>query len=233
MADEKKTGRIGRMKERLGVIGQNYRMTKEAHPSITLQLLGIIIAVLAVVIVPFSFLLNWITGLLIGLPLALLAATFWFSRKAMSAAYRQIEGQPGAAAAVVQSMRGNWSVTPAVAVTKNQDVVSRVVGRCGVVLVSEGPSNRVGHMLANERKRTGRWLPEAPIFEVQVGNEDGQVPLGRLQRELTRLPSTMRPAEVREVRRRLDALTAAQGTMPVPKGPMPTSARQVRRPRGM
>ena len=94
----------------------------------------------------------------------------------MRAAYQQIDGQPGAAAAVVQSIRGgNWAVTPAVAVNKSQDLITRVVGKPGVVLISEGPSSRVVPMLANERKRTARWLPDVPIYEIQVGNDEGQV----------------------------------------------------------
>lgn len=95
----------------------------------------------------------------------------------MKAAYHQIEGQPGAAAAVVQSLRGGWLVTPGIAVNKNQDLISRVVGKPGVILISEGPSSRVGHMLGNERKKTARWLPDIPIYEIQVGDEPGQVPL--------------------------------------------------------
>ena len=150
----------------------------------------------------------------------------------MRAAYAQIDGQPGAAAAVIQSIRGNnWAVTPAVAVNKSQDMITRVVGKPGVVLVSEGPSSRVVPMLANERKRTARWLPEVPIDEIQVGNDDGQVRLLKLQRELSKLPRNLRGGEITEMRRRLDALGNAANSMPIPKGPMPTSARQVKRPR--
>ena len=226
---EAKQRRFSKMRERLGTIAENYRMAQRAHPTLTLELLGIVVAVLAVIGIPVTLFLNWFTGLMVGLPLALLAATFWFSRRAMSAAYAQIEGQPGAAAAVAESLRGNWSVTPAVAVTRNQDIVSRAVSRCGVVLIGEGPGSRIGPLLATERKKTGRWLPETPIYEIQVGTEEGQVPLRKLQSSMRKLPSTLRPAEVTAIRRRLDAV--ASSPLAVPKGPMPTSARQVRRPR--
>jgi hypothetical protein len=116
-------------------------------------------------------------------------------------------------------------------VNKSQDIVTRVVGRPGVVLVSEGPSNRVVPMLANERKKTARWVPEVPIYEIQVGNDEGQVPLLKLQSALAKLPRNLRGGEITDMRRRLDALGNAQNAMPIPKGPMPTSARQVRRPR--
>jgi hypothetical protein len=177
-------------------------------------------------------LVNPVTSLLIGIPIGLLAATYWFSRRAMSAAYSSIEGQPGAAAAVVQSIRGNkWPMTPAVAVNKNQDMISRVIGRPGVILISEGPSSRVGTLLANERKKTARWVPDIPIYEIQVGLEADQVSLRKLQKTLTKLPRNLRGGEVTEVRRRLDALGNAANALPIPKGPMPTSARSTRRPR--
>jgi hypothetical protein len=222
----------GRIRSTMSSLAQNWTMTQKVYRLLPLEVVGIFLGTALVIAVPITIWLNWLTAVILAIPAALLAATFWFSRRAMKAAYAQIEGQPGAAAAVIQSMRGgNWLVTPAVAVNKNQDIVSRVVGRPGVILVSEGPSNRVVPLLANERKRTARWLPEVPIYEIQVGNEEGQVPLGKLQSALGKLPKNLRGGEITEMRRRLDALGNAASAMPIPKGPMPTSARQVRRPR--
>lgn len=222
----------GRIRTTMSSLAQNWSMTQKVYKTLPLEIAGIFIGVFLVVFVPVMLWLNWPTALLLAIPLALLAATFWFSRRAMKAAYRQIDGQPGAAAAVIQSLRGgNWLVTPAVAVNKSQDIITRVVGRPGVVLVSEGPSGRVVPMLANERKRTARWLPDIPIYEIQVGNDEGQVPLMKLQRALGKLPRNLRGGEITEVRRKLDALGNAATSMPIPKGPMPTSARQVRRQR--
>jgi len=122
-------------------------------------------------------------------------------------------------------------MTPAVAVNKSQDMISRVVGRPGVILISEGPASRVTSMLANERKKTARWVPDIPIYEIQVGLEADQVTLKKLQKTLTKLPRNLRGGEVTQVRRRLDALGNAANALPIPKGPMPTSARATRRPR--
>jgi hypothetical protein len=222
----------GRIRSTLSSLAQNWSMTRKVYRWLPLEVGGIFVGTFLVVGVPIGLLLNWLTAIILAFPAALLAATFWFSRRAMKAAYSQIDGQPGAAAAVIQSMRGsNWLVTPAVAVNRNQDMITRVVGKPGVVLISEGPSSRVMPMLGNERKRTARWLPEVPIYDIQVGNDEGQVALGKLQRALGKLPRNLRGGEVTEVRRRLDALGNAANSMPIPKGPMPTSARQVRRPR--
>lgn len=222
----------GRIRTTLTSLAQNWSMTQKVYKLLPLEVGGLFLGVGLLVAVPIGLLLNWFTAIILAIPAGLLAGTFWFSRRAMSAAYSQIEGQPGAAAAVIQSLRGGkWLVTPAVAVNKSQDIITRVVGKPGVVLVSEGPSNRVVPMLATERKRTARWLPEVPIYEIQVGNDEGQVELAKLQKALTKLPGNLRGGEVTEIRRRLDALGNAASSMPIPKGPMPTSARQVRRPR--
>lgn len=223
---------MSKMLERLSALRENYRLTRRTHRWVGFEMLGIFIAVTVIVAVPISFFLNWLTALLVAVPLALLAMVYWFSRRAMNAAYSQIEGQPGAAVAVIQQMRGNWSITPAVAVTRNSDIVSRVVGRPGVVLVGEGPSQRIGHLLANERKKTARWLPEVPIFEIQVGTETGQVKVARVQRELTRLPRALRPAEVNDIRRRLDAFSAKDTPVPIPKGPLPKGGKIPKNMRG-
>jgi hypothetical protein len=231
-AAPKKQGRLAKIRAGLGSLRENYRMTKAYHRWVGWEMLGLFILAGAVVAAPVGILLNWPTGILLALPIGLLAATFWFSRRAMSAAYTRIEGQPGAAAAVVENMRGKWWVTPAVAVTKNSDMISRVIGKCGVVLVSEGPSSRVTHMLANERKKTARWLPETPIYEIQVGVEPEQVRIGKLQRELTRLPANLKGSQILDVRRRLEALSSRDNPLPIPKGPMPKTTKIPKSMRG-
>ena len=221
----------GKIRSTRSSITQNWAMTQKVYRALPLEVGGFFALGFAVGFVPTRIFLNLFTAILVGVPLGLLAAVFWFSRRAMKAAYHQIEGQPGAAAAVVQSLRGGWLVTPGIAVNKNQDLISRVVGKPGVILISEGPSSRVSHMLGNERKKTARWLPDIPIYEIQVGDEPGQVPLGKLQRSLTKLPRNLRGGEITQVRRRLDAVSQTGGSLPIPKGPMPTSSRAVRRPR--
>jgi hypothetical protein len=176
-------------------------------------------------------------GLLVG-PLALfipagvllgaLTAMILFGRFAQRAQYSAIDGQLGAAAAVLQNMRGDWTVTPAVSGNRTMDVVHRAVGRPGVVLVGEGVPSRVAGLLAAERKKTERVAHGVPIHEFQVGNGEGQVPVSKLQRKITTLPRALRPAAVSDLNYRLKAL---QPTMQMPKGPMPKGARQPRMPK--
>lgn len=231
MADAKKP-----KKDRLRFLRQmreNYRMARGYKPLLGWRLLAIFLTILAVALLIGSLFNNIVTFALLGFPLAMLATTWYFSRVAMKAAYAQIEDQPGAAAAIAQAMRGNWSTTPAVAVTRNQDLVHRVVGRPGIVLISEGPSSRVQQLLTAETKRTARFLPEVPISTLEVGSEEGQVPVNRLQKRLSKLPKALTPGEVTSVRRRLDAMKT-QPVSGIPKGPMPRSpkaARKGNRPR--
>ena len=119
----------------------------------------------------------------LGVLLGLLAAMILFGRFAQSAQYSAIEGQPGAAAAVLQSMRGNWTVTPAIAANRNMDVVHRAVGKPGVVLVGEGSPTRLASLLAAEKKRVARVAYEVPIYRVPGRQRGGQVPIRKLQRQ--------------------------------------------------
>jgi uncharacterized protein DUF4191 len=164
----------------------------------------------------------------VGVLIGLLAAMILFGRFAQSAQYSAIDGQLGAAAAVLQNMRGNWTVTPAVAGNRTMDVVHRAVGKPGVVLVGEGVPARVSQLLAAERKKTERVAHGVPIHEFQVGTGEGQVRISKLQRKITTLPRTLRPSAVADLNYRLKAL---QPTMQMPKGPMPKGVRQPRMPK--
>ena len=214
----------GRLKQIRMAAGLVHRSNPRAMPIVFGSALGIL-AVLVVV-----GLLTGLAVLLIplGVLLGALVGMFLFGRFAQAAQYSAIEGQPGAAAAVLENMRGNWTVTPAIAANRNLDVVHRAVGRPGVVLVGEGSPNRLASLLAAEKKRVARVAYEVPIFEFQVGNEEGQVPISKLQRKIMRLPRNLKPAAVSDINHRLKAL---QPSLQAPKGPIPKNIRQPKMPR--
>ena len=83
---------------------------------------------------------------ILALPSALLLTSYRFGKMAEAAAYRSLEGTQGAAAAVVGNLRGNFSAVPGVGVDKQQNLVHRVVGRAGVILVGEGPQIGRAHV---------------------------------------------------------------------------------------
>lgn len=213
---------------RFSQIGQVLRFTRERDPKLLQIVLLPALAILGIGIgVGFAIAHPVYLGVL-----GLLGAFFWmtstFGRRSMAAQYDSVEGQAGAAAAVLQGMRGAWTVQPAVAVTRNQDLVHRALGRPGVVLVGEGSPARLKELLVAERKRVLRVAPETPVYEIVVGNDDGQVPLRKLNNHVMRLPRNLKGAQVQELANRLRALGAS--SLPIPKGPLP---RNVRPPRGM
>ena len=60
-------------------------------------------------------------------------------------------------------------------------------------------------------------------------DDDCRVPIGNLVKTIRKLPKTLSPGQVTEVRKRLEALT--NQPLPMPKGPVPKSTRAMRPPR--
>jgi Domain of unknown function (DUF4191) len=210
---------------RLKQIRAAYKITAEAQPLIWLLLLGIFLGVVAVFVVAGLLFKQVLFLTIMGVPFGFLAATIIFGRRVEKAAYGRLEGQLGAGANALSTLRRGWTVDAAVAVTRNQDIVHRVVGRPGIVLVGEGAPNRIGNLLANEKKKHSRVAPETPIYDVVVGDEEGQVPLRKLSLHVQKLPRNLRPAEVTQVLHRLKALSVTRQTLPIPKGPLPKNVK--------
>ncbi|MQA26504.1 MAG: DUF4191 family protein [Micromonosporaceae bacterium] len=162
-----------------------------------------------------------------GVLLALLGVMVVLNLRVNTAMMNEAEGQPGAAAAILQTMRGDWRVTPAVQVTTQQDFVHRVIGRPGVVLVGEGATGRLRGLLGQEKKRLSRVVGETPIYDYIVGTEEGQLSIRKLRSTLTKLPRNITKGQVSALDTRLKALSAGRPQMP--KGPIPKNLR----PKGM
>jgi hypothetical protein len=156
----------------------------------------------------------------LGVLLGLVVAAFVFGKRVQATAYSQVEGQIGAAAAILTNMRGDWRVTPAVGFTREQDLVHRVIGRPGVILVAEGAHNRVRNLIATEKKKVARIVGDTPVYDVVVGDGEGQIGLRQLERHFLKLPRNIKPKTVNELDRKFKAMGAS--ALPIPKGPMPT-----------
>ena len=227
-AEPEKTGRIQQFRE-------TYRMSKKTDPRIGLWILGSFLLVGGLGFVVFFFLLptsNTLIGRIISVVGAILfgtlAALIIFGRRAQKSAYAQMEGQPGAAAAALRMLRRGWKTDPAVAFTKQQDVVHRVVGPPGIVLIGEGNPNRLKQLMATERRKHERVAAGAPIHDLICGNGPGEVPLPKLARHVQKLGRSVKPAEMTDILNRLKALDAQRSAIPLPKGPIPTSMKGMR-----
>ena len=88
-------------------------------------------------------------------------------------------------------------------------------------------------LLAAEKKKVARGVGDTPIYDIVVGDDEGQVPLKKLSSHVMKLPRNLTAAEVNALGKRMSALGGAR--MPVPGGPLPggrqmsVSQRQVRR----
>ena len=144
-------------------------MTRKADTKIGLVLAAVGIVTFGVFLA-IGFLIGHPVYLgILGLLLAFLATAIVFGRRAERAAFGQMEGQPGAAAAVLDNVGRGWTTTPAVAMNRSQDVVHRAVGKAGIVLVAEGNPNRVKSLLAAEKKKMTRIVADVPVHDLIVG----------------------------------------------------------------
>ena len=211
-----------------------YRMAKKTDPK-----LGLVLALAFVVgaavgfglffyLMPGSGVFALVLGIIGALLLGMLALVIVFSRRAQKSAYSQMEGTPGAGARALSMLRRGWRTDQLVAFNKQQDMVHRVVGPPGLILVGEGNPNRLRQLMTSEQRKLERVAPEIPIHQVVVGDGEGQVPLPKLVKHVTKLGKKVKPAQMTDVLARLKALDANRSNIPLPKGPVPTSMKGMR-----
>ncbi|HWJ08607.1 MAG TPA: DUF4191 domain-containing protein [Nocardioides sp.] len=209
---------------------ETYRMTREVDPSIRWWLLGSFLVFAGLGMALFRLVLphsdsvfSWILAGIASALMGIFAVLVVFGRRAQKAAFRRLEGQLGAAARALSMLRRGWVVEEVVGFNKQQDMVHRVVGPPGVILVAEGNPSRVRQLLISEHRKHERVVGEYPVHEVLVGNDEGQVPLTKLVQHVRKLGRQVKPAEITELRQRLRALDAQRPKAPIPRGPVPTS----------
>lgn len=164
---------------------------------------------------------SWV-WLPIGIMLALLALLIVLNLRSNRAMMNAAEGQPGAAASIMENMRGDWRVTPAISSTTQMDMVHLVIGRPGVILLAEGNPQRVRALLGQEKRRLGKVIGNAPLYDYVIGQAEGELPVRKLRMTVMRLPRSLNGKEVNALDKRLKALTARPQ---MPKGAIPKSMR--------
>jgi Domain of unknown function (DUF4191) len=210
-------------KERRKQIFEAFKMQRREDKALVPIMVGVfLLAVLVVFGIGLIFDLHWVF-LPVGIAIGVLAAISVFGRRVQRNVYGKAEGQPGAAGWALDNLRGQWRLTQGVAGTTHLDAVHRVIGRPGVILVAEGAPHRVKGLLAQEKKRTARVVGSTPIYDIVVGNDEGQVPLNKLQRHLMKLPRNISPAEMDALENRLTSLGSRAAALP--KGPLPAGAK--------
>ena len=181
---------------------------------------------------------QWIYFLVLGLPLAALAASVVLSIRAKRAAYKSIEGQPGASGAALSSLRKGWYFEQqpvAVEAARAGDLSStamvfRATGRPGVVLVVEGPAARATKLAEMERKKISRIAgASVPVTVVRVGEGGGkdEVSIRKVASKIQRMKPVLTKSEVAAVNKRLKALGGLRP--PLPAGVDPSRVRMDRK----
>ena len=206
-----------------------YRLSARTYPARPWILLGTAAAIIgAFMLTAWIIHRSWIGWLIVGIMTAITAVLALLTFLTRRALFAQVEDTAGAVKVALQQIQRGWIIPEQpVAYTREQDLVWRIVGRPGVVLISEGPSTRVRGLLQTEARRVTKVMRNVPVHQIQVGREEGQVALRDLQRELRRLKNTLTSEEVPQVSSRINALRS--GEPPIPKGIDPMRARPSRR----
>ncbi|MCX8528517.1 MAG: DUF4191 family protein [Rhodoluna sp.] len=190
--------------------------------------LPIVISVVVGILFP-SGVLGWILWVLVGLTTGLLLGMLVLGRRAESAAYRSLEGKPGAVSAVLaaplkRSFRG--TAEPVAVNPRSLTAVYRIVGAPGIVLIGEGNRAEAQHLLEAERKRASKAAASVPIHAIWVTTDGKGTPLPAVVKTLNKMKRSLSRNEVKTVHARLSSLTNA---MPIPKGIDPRKMRASRR----
>jgi hypothetical protein len=215
--EPEKVSFFGRLKQIGMVFSFTAKRDKLFVPLVAVVVGVPVIAVVVAVILGVSAI--WIP---IGVMAALIGTMIVLNLRSQKAMMAEAEGQPGAAASIIETMRGDWRVSPAVASTTQFDMVHLVIGRCGVVLLGEGSPNRVRQLIAQEKRRLVKVIGTAELRDYQIGNEEGQLPLKKLRMTLMKLPRTITGKDVNALDKRLSALSARPQ---MPRGAIPKNMR--------
>ncbi|MCX2713741.1 DUF4191 domain-containing protein [Mycolicibacterium sp. J2] len=224
---EAKAARKAASKQRRSQLWQAFQIQRKEDSRLLPYMVGAFVLIVAASVALGLFAGGFTAYMLIplGIVLGALVAFIIFGRRAQKSVYRKAEGQTGAAAWALDNMRGKWRVTPGVAATGNFDAVHRVIGRPGVIFVAEGSPSRVKPLLAQEKKRTARLVGEVPIYDIVVGNGEGEVPLSKLERHLMKLPANINAKQMDALESKLVALGSKVGPAAMPKGPLPNAGK--------
>ena len=224
---EAKATRKAASKQRRSQLWQAFQIQRKEDKRLLPYMLGAFLLIVALAVAAGIAVGGFTMYMLIvlGIVLGVLVAFIIFGRRAQKSVFTKAEGQTGAAAWALDNLRGKWRVTPGVAATGHFDAVHRVIGRPGVIFVGEGQASRVKPLLAQEKKRTARLIGDVPIYDIVVGNGEGEVPLAKLERHLTKLPANITVKQMDSLESKLVALGSKLGPAGMPKGPLPAQAK--------
>ncbi len=209
-------------------IGRAYKLTHEYDKQLPLWIFGPWVGAIAIMLgIGFAIGHPIYMGLM-GVMVGLLLAMLFLVRRTKRATYKRYAGQAGSAEVALSMLPKQWVSKPVIAVTRQRDAVHRTLGPGGLVLIGEGEPGRLRALLAGEVRKHERVAYGVTVTTIIMGDRDGQVPLDKLADHIRKLPKTLAPNQITDIKQRLRALDAVRPQVPMPKGPMPTNPRQVK-----
>ncbi|MEI8231064.1 MAG: DUF4191 family protein [Actinomycetes bacterium] len=194
------------------------------------------VATFAVITVLGAFLTNFqFLGLaiwtILGLVAGYLSTLLTLTNRANKAIFTKYASEPGRISLTVGTLtRRIYKGTnqPVAVNARTRDMVFRVVGPAGVVLMGEGSKTSTQQLLEDERRKVQR-VASGVTVHIFYSSEDGSgVPIHVLHKKVNKLKKTMSKTEIRAVQNRLAAMDS-RGGLPIPKGIDPTKMRASKR----
>lgn len=193
-------------------------------------LIFLVILVLGSIMSGFAFL-----GIVIWAVLAIvtgyLTLLLTMTRRANSAIFKKYENEPGRISITVGTLtRRRWKGNnqPVAVNPRTKDMVFRIVGPAGVVLMAEGAKTSAKAMLEEERRKVQRLATGVTVHTFYSAQDGEGVPLGQLHKKISKLKRSLNRAEIAAVQNRLASIDSRSG-LPIPKGIDPMKMRASRR----
>ncbi len=213
---------------RIRQIKRAYQLTHEYDKMLPLWIWGSWALTIVIFVVIGYFTRQLIFLAIIGVMIGMLVAMIILVQRTKKATYKRHMGQAGSAEVALSFLPKQWVSKPVIAATRQRDAIHRTLGPGGLVLIGEGEPGRLKPLLASEVKKHERVAYGVVVTTVIMGDKPGQVPLDKLADHIRKLPKTLQPNQVTDVKLRLRALDAVRPPIPLPKGPMPTKPGQIK-----
>jgi Domain of unknown function (DUF4191) len=216
--------------------GEQVRFLKGVDPKAlpTAILIGvgtfIGLTALGILISNFQFLGVAIWAIL-GLIAGYLAALLTLTNRANKAIFTKYANEPGRISLTVGTLtRRVYKGTnqPVAVNARTKDMVFRVVGPAGVVLMGEGAKTSTQQLLEDERRKVQRVASGVTVHTFYSSEDGNGVPIHTLHKKVNKLKRTLTKSEIRAVQNRLAAMDS-RGGLPIPKGVDPMKMRASKR----
>jgi len=174
-----------------------------------------------------GFIIGIALWIVLGLATAYLSTLLMITRATHKAVFKKYQNEPGRLSLVVGSLtRRTFKGTnqPVAINPRTKDMIFRVVGPAGVILMGEGAPTSTKAMLEDERRKVQRMANGVTVTTFYCSESDGGVPLLKMDKAVRALKRTMNKQEIFAVQNRLAAMDVRSG-LPIPKGIDPMKMR--------